>query len=329
MINETPRTLAGKVERLQLKHPAKLFLALALLIPVLLFTALSTRADVVPPKPIVARAEVAKQTVFKSYFPITNMSLPAMSQKKGLAWTYMICDDLASTRVAWAYHWYPKPRQCNQNVEIVPMIRDANQWANFESIGLGGNSQWILGFNEPDLCPDQACLTPAQAVPLWREIEARFPNKKLVAPVPSQLHLDWLVQFRNIYIATYGAPPRFNALAAHWYGFKYADAKTLLNWFKARANEFGVAEIWLTEFAFPVANNSTCGGVTQSDAINEAQRLIADLDTDAMITHYAWYAPRLDTNDPLQTGGSPQCNAPLLDLTGKTLTNWGIMYRAR
>lgn len=327
MINETPRTLAGKVEQPQLKHHVKLFLALALLIPVLLFTGLSTRADVVPPKPIVARAEVAKQTVFKSFLPIANV--PAISKKKGLAWTYMICEDLATTRVAWAYHWYPKPRQCDQNVEIVPMIRDANQLANFDQIGLGGNSPWILGFNEPDLCPDQACLTPAQAVPLWREIEARFPNKKLVAPVPSQLHLDWLIQFRNLYIATYGAPPRFNALAAHWYGFRYAEAKTVLNWYKARANEFGVAEVWLTEFSIPVLDNNTCGGITQVDGLNEAQKLITDLDADAMITRYAWYAPRIDTNDPLQTLGTSQCNAPLLDLSGKTLTNWGIMYRAR
>lgn len=329
MTNETPGTLASKVERPQLRHAAKFFLALALLIPVLPFTALSTRADVVPPKPILAHAEAAIQTVYKSYLPTTNIGLPPVSPKKGLAWTYGVCDDLTTTRVAWTYQWYPNPPRCNQNVEIVPMIRDATQWANFDSIGLGGSSQWLLGFNEPDLCPEQACLTPAQAVPLWHGIETRFPNRKLVAPVPSHLHPDWLVQFRNNYIATYGTPPRFNALAAHWYGFKYADAKALLDWYKARATEFGVAEIWLTEFAFPVLDHSTCGGVAQSDAMNEAQRLIANLDTDAMITRYAWYAPRIDTSDPLQTGGTtPECNAPLLDLTGKTLTNWGMMYRA-
>ena len=327
MINETPRTLAGKVEQPQLKHHVKLFLALALLIPVLLFTGLSTRADVVPPKPIVARAEVAKQTVFKSFLPMTNTSLPPVSPKKGLAWTYQYCEDAITVRSGWVYDWGMNPKICNSAIESIPMIRDASQWAQTKQVG--GNSQWILGFNEPDLCPDQACLTPAQAVPLWREIEARFPNKKLVAPVPSQLHLDWLIQFRNLYIATYGAPPRFNALAAHWYGFRYAEAKTVLNWYKARANEFGVAEVWLTEFSIPVLDNNTCGGITQVDALNEAQKLITDLDADAMITRYAWYAPRIDTNDPLQTLGTSQCNAPLLDLTGKTLTNWGIMYRAR
>ena len=58
------------------------------------------------------------------------MNSPPVIPKKGLAWTYMICDDLASTRVAWAYHWYPKPRQCAQEVELVPMIRDADQWAS-------------------------------------------------------------------------------------------------------------------------------------------------------------------------------------------------------
>ncbi|MBI5303658.1 MAG: hypothetical protein HY868_16095 [Chloroflexi bacterium] len=327
MIDETREQSADQAEPSRWKSYAKFCLAFALLTLAMLLTALSTHADAVPPKPIIARADAAKQTVYKSFLPMTNISLPAVSQKKGLAWTYQYCEDAQAVRAKWVYDWGMNPKICNAALESIPMIRDASQWAQTKQVG--GNSQWILGFNEPDLCPDQACLTPAQAVPLWREIEAQFPNKKLVAPVPSQAHLNWLIEFRNAYIAAYRTPPRFNALAAHWYGFSYNDAKAVINWYKARATEFGVAEIWITEFAFPVPDNRACFGVTQADAMNDAQKLIAELDNDAMVTRYAWFAPRVDTSDPLLTGGQSECHAPLLDFSGNTLTSWGMMYRAR
>jgi len=259
------------------------------------------------------------------FLPLVTMNLPPVSSKKGLAWAYQYCDDAISVRALWVYDWGMTTKVCNANIESVPMVRDADQWAHSKQVG--GNSQWILGFNEPDLCPDQACLTPAQAVPLWHEIEAQFPNKKLVAPVPSQLHLNWLVDFRNDYIATYGTPPRFDALAMHWYGFRYTDAKALINWYEARASEFGVSQLWLTEFAFPAPDTDSCNGWTEDMVISDAEKLITDLDNDPMIARYAWYAPRIDFNDPLLTP-STHCGAPLLNFTGTTLTNWGVMYRA-
>jgi len=207
------------------------------------------------------------------------------------------------------------------------MVRDADQWAHTKKVG--GNSEWILGFNEPDLCPDQACLTPAQAVPLWREIELAYPNRKLVAPVPSQHHLNWLVEFRTRYLETYKTPPRWDALAAHFYGFWSADGMALINWYKARALEYGVSEIWLTEFSFLTAENGICAGVSHETAMQQAQQFIAALEKEPLVTRYAWYAPRLDTGDPLIGNPAVHCNAALLEFSGEILTAWGRMYRDR
>ena len=314
------------IERSEWRDGAKFIAMLVIVISIWLIPVLSTHAESLPPKPTFEQMKAAKQSVFTIFLPFVTMALPPVSSKKGLAWTYQYCEDASSMRAQWVYDWGMHPKICNSSLESIPMVRDADQWSRSKQVG--GNSEWILGFNEPDLCPDQACLTPAQAIPLWHEIETQFPNKKLVAPVPSQLHLNWLVAFRAGYISTYGTPPRFDALAMHWYGFRYDDAKALIDWYKARATEFGVSELWLTEFAFPVTDTGSCGGWTQANTMSDAEKLIVDLDSDPMITRYAWFAPRIDPSDPMLVLGTAQCGGPLLDFTGKTVTNWGTMYRA-
>lgn len=287
----------------------------------------ATIAHVASPTPTPAAVAAPKQTEFRYFLPALNVNLAPRSPKKGLAWTYKYCEDAAGVFARWVYDWGMTPKICPAPLESVPMIRDAEQWARKKTVG--GNSEWILGFNEPDLCPDQACLTPAQAVPLWREIELAYPHRKLVAPAPSQLHLNWLVEFRARYVATYQTPPRLDALAAHFYGFTLADALAVLTWYKARALEYGVPEIWLTEFAFPVAENRVCFGVPYATAMHQAQQFITWLEQEPLVTRYAWYAPRIDAADPVLGVPSAECSAALYDFSGAPMTGWGVMYRAR
>jgi len=184
-----------------------------------------------------------------------------------------------------------------------------------------GNSEWLLGYNEPDLCPDQACLTVEQAVPLWRELESMFPMYKLVAPVPSQLYLDWLVRFRELYIVTYGKPPRFDALAAHWYGQRASDAIWLAEWYKSLAREWGVAEVWITEFAI-----IACTNLSLDEAGAEASALIDYFDNDEMITRYAWFTNRQRADDHW-VGQYVECSgSPLFDYTTGKPTFWRDVY---
>ena len=301
-------------------------LSIGLWLLALLGLPIPTLANVAPPHSTTPPA-AAKQIGFQYFLPNTNSSTSTSSPKKGLAWTYQYCEDAAAVNAHWVYDWGMNPKICDTNLESIPMVRDAEQWARTHQVG--GNSEWILGFNEPDLCPDQACLTPEQAVPLWREIELAYPDRKLVAPVPSQLNLNWLVEFRARYLALYQTPPRFDALAAHVYTNTFAPAVAVIDWYRARAREYGVSEIWVTEFSFLVAESGTCYGVPHAAAMRDAQQFITLLEYDPLVTRYGWFAPRIDIHDLVIGHPLADCNAPLLNFSGTTLTAWGMMYRAR
>ena len=89
----------------------------------------------------------------------------------------------------------------------------ARDWWDRPVPQVGGNSPYILGFNEPDLS-SQANLTPQRAAVLWRRIEQAYPHRLLVSPAVSCGDLYWLVRFRSAYRELYGTWPRFDVLAA-------------------------------------------------------------------------------------------------------------------
>jgi hypothetical protein len=203
------------------------------------------------------------------------------------------------------------------------MVRDAQQQAALRAGGwlIGGDSEWVLGYNEPDLCPDQACLTVEQAVPLWNELENALLDRKLVAPAPSHVHPQWIVEFYNAYVATYGGSPRFDALAMHWYGQRAQYGIAMAEWYKARAREWNVPEVWVTEFAV-----FACTNLSLAEAGAEARTLIEYFDSDPLITRYAWFTNRTRA-DENYVGAYMECSAsPLFDwATGKP-TFWRDVY---
>jgi len=87
------------------------------------------------------------------------------------------------------------------------------------------------------------CVGKPQVVPPWYELESALADHKFVAPVPSHVHPAWIVEFRDLHSARYGKLPRLNALAMHWCGQRASDAIALTEWYKARATEWGIAEI--------------------------------------------------------------------------------------
>ena len=114
---------------------------------------------------------------------------------------------------AYIYSWNPNPDE-GGTVEAIPMIWDETQI--FDKVGT--RSKWIMGFNEPDICPNQACMTPKEAAIAWKKIENLYQDKYLLAPVPSQKDIYWLVNF----IAEYkkindNRLPRMNGMAFHCY----------------------------------------------------------------------------------------------------------------
>ena len=172
--------------------------------------------------------------------PVYLPQVQAVPNKLGVAG----CGSCAELGCAWCYAWSPWPGQ-SAGVESVPMIRDAS---NVQVTLLGGNSGWLMGFNEPDLA-GQAELTPIAAAVLWREIERKWPERRLVAPAPSHLHPEWLVQWYEVYTQMYGAQPRVDALALHCY-LSAAECIELAQQYEGLAALWGIREGWLTEFAY-------------------------------------------------------------------------------
>lgn len=179
---------------------------------------------------------------------------------------------------AWAYSW---TNQMDLQVkESVPMI-----WGGFPSgqvPPVTGSSRWLMGFNEPDL-KGQADLTPAQAVPLWSQIEQKYPDRLLVAPGPSHDHPEWIVQFRDAFIAKYGRPPRFDALSVHCYWGMAQQCIDLTKRYEGWASAWGTHEVWVTEFY-----------LARED---QAKAFVAWMEADPMVTRYSPFVGWIDCSD--------------------------------
>ncbi len=253
---------------------------------------------------------------YRYYFPmVTNRFNP----KRGVV-NVSNCADVKTVGAAWTYGYSPIAGNC-PNVDNVPMIRDLAQVEWLRNGGkVRGDSDYILGFNEPDGgCVYGSCLSPQDAVPLWREIEGWYPDKLLVAPSPSSRWIfdewQWLTRFRNEYHARYGTFPRFDALAVHIYFVNANQAKDVIHQAEALAEQWSVDEIWVTEFGTPWS----CNG-------NEAeiQNAVAFLNADQIVTHYSWFGSAFNLPSPWYP--PVWCDLSLVDADGK-LTEFGKAYR--
>jgi hypothetical protein len=176
---------------------------------------------------------------------------------------------VAALGAAWHYTW---SIQCDDPA-CVPMI-----WGAADVDKPATDSAWLLGFNEPDLA-GQANLTPQAAALLWHDVEARYPERKLVAPAPSHEHFDWLLGFYAAYVTTYGHAPRLDALALHCYLPTAAECIALGRRFVGLAQAWDIAEVWVTEFAFVPAYSY--------NAEREARAFVTWLEQTPRITRYA------------------------------------------
>jgi len=74
----------------------------------------------------------------------------------------------------------------------------------------------------------------------------------LVAPAPA--NLPWLVEWYDAFRTEYGRPPVLDALAVHFYSSaSVSDAagalRQKLREYRVLADQWGVDQVWLTEFA--------------------------------------------------------------------------------
>lgn len=247
------------------------------------------------------------QTATRSYRYFIPMWAKPLN-KLGLAGCPATCQALGC---AWCYSWGPEPGG-TPDAETVPMLWGANDVGK----ALGGNSPWLLGFNEPDLS-NQANLTPEQAAALWRQVETLYPGRKLVSPAPSHFDVAWLGRFRDAYAVAYGVWPRLDALAFHCY-WSADECIAIGEQFVAWAAAWGVPEVWCTEFAFVPA--------WAADAEADARRFVAWAEAEPTVTRYAPFVSHIAGGEWYWPDARPEANPSVFAADGMTLTEIGKWY---
>lgn len=140
---------------------------------------------------------------------------------------------------------------------------------------------------------------PEAAVEPYFRILHRYPRTLIVAPAPSDADIWWLARFRAAFYARYGFHPRFDALAFHCYRPTAAECIKIGKQFVTWAREWGVTEVWCTEFAFTAARSC--------NPEYEARMFVAWLEGTPEVTRYSpfvhylepgcWYWPNTDPHD--------------------------------
>lgn len=210
--------------------------------------------------------------------------------------------DAVRLGASWLYDWSREPYLVD-GVESVPMLYGA-----FEGCpDLGGNSEWILAANEPNVS-GQSDLTPSEAAQQQYQIEQCYPDRRIVSA--SCVHdLDYLGRIRDAYISRYGQPPQWDALAVHCYYSYYQYCERDVQEALDLADEWGVGEVWVTEFI--------------ADGTFAMSYLLDYFESEPNVTRWAWFATRYKGNE----SWAPWLYTSLVECDGTALTAYGETYR--
>jgi hypothetical protein len=218
------------------------------------------------------------------------------------------CNDVTALKAVWAYDYSPFPQPC-AGVESVPMIQSAT---NSQLVSnAGGNSQWLLGFNEPDLS-GWARQTPQQGAVNWKQIEQWYPNRLLVSPSPGAWAVydgqNWLRDFRTAYNATYGRMPRIDALGVHVYFTLATDAINRVEEAIRMSDAWGAQGVWVTEFGMPWGS---CG--SNSSELTEERKFLDYLNGNPKVLRYSWFGSHVNLVPRPDWYPSDWCDMSLID----------------
>ena len=225
---------------------------------------------------------------------------------KGVGATYSQSSPLL-VDARWYYNWGINP-VIYPGVESVPMF-----W-NGSNVGrsVGGNSPWVMWFNEPDLA-NQANMTPEYAASLWNQYISHYRQYHHVAPVATRF--EWL----ETWIDMVAVMP--DAIAIHPYVTAGMDAiaalRNQIDRAVSFANKHSIAEIWLTEW-----------GMVHLDLAPQIQFMkdaIPVIESYDLITRYAWFQQSYRGDEPWAFSNCH--NMSLEDYYTGKLTELGKIYR--
>lgn len=235
-----------------------------------------------------------QEQTYRYYVPLAILPNTA----RGVTLKYRDCADVGAVGATWAYDWSVAPPLC-PGVESVPMIscKQEAEWLLFGQTALGGNSEWVMLFNEPDLILP---ISPVEGARLYRVLEPHLKGRRIVAPAPSESGIEWLPEFRAAYAVQWGHYPRLDALAVHCYSNTFESCRQVVAQFVLWAHQWGVPEVWVTEFAFVSS---------EQDAV----RFMRWLRDEPRVTRFAWFTNRDEPSALVAADGE--------------LTRWGRVYR--
>ncbi|MGI5347405.1 glycosyl hydrolase [Streptomyces sp. CA-250714] len=223
---------------------------------------------------------------------------PAPAHRKGVGLNPVdgAAQALKDSGASWYHNWtsssdgITKP----EGVEYVPTIWGPNSVNDAELNKAAKEGKSLLTFNEPDL-PQQANMTPEQALDLWPRLEKTGLN--LGAPavaVDADKPGSWLDRFMK------GAEKRglrVDFIPVHWYGSDFGPAATdqLADYLK-RVHDRYKKPVWLTEYAlidFTERTPRYPNEQEQTAFIKSSTKMLEGLD---FVKRYAWFALSTETS---------------------------------
>lgn len=242
-------------------------------------------------------------------FPHGNLHQKRASGKRGAAYNDASLVSILSDSgaVTWAYNWaYTSGGTLPSNVEFVPMLWGSKMFGGWPSAiesALAGGSQYILGFNEPDM-PSQANLPVSEAAAYYKQYITPYADKAtLVTPAVTNgggaMGLNYMANFLSEC-----SDCQASVMAIHWYGLSADDFKSHVISAVNLAQQHGMNEVWITEFALNGASND------QSAAFLE--EVLPWLDSQAGVGRYAFFMcseGRLTSGDSLSASGQAYVSA--------------------
>jgi hypothetical protein len=214
------------------------------------------------------------------------------SSKRGAAYNDISTVSALSNSgaVTWAYNWAGSlSGSLPSGVEFIPMLwgaRDFGGWLGTVETVLSSGSNYILGFNEPDMS-SQANMSPSDAASYYRQYITPFSGKaKLISPAVTSstdagLGLSWFDSF-----ITQCSDCSISGLAVHWYGNTADEFKSFVTQAINTASSHNLEELWITEFALSADVNGSADLATTTAFLNE---VIPWLESQTGVTRYSYF----------------------------------------
>ncbi|GAQ42075.1 hypothetical protein AtubIFM55763_006955 [Aspergillus tubingensis] len=218
------------------------------------------------------------------------------SSKRGAAYTSvsnvhtLTSGSSGNGTVSWAYDWNMyADGSLPSNVEYVPMLWGSKMfggWLTAIETALDSGSNYIMGFNEPD-ASSQASMTASEAASSYKKYITPYSGKaKLVTPAVTSSTtegegLSWMKSFLSEC-----SECDMSVLAVHWYGTTADEFKSFVQEAMQVADDNGLDETWVTEFALTSGESSDGDQTSAADFLDE---VLPWLDSQSGVGRYAYY----------------------------------------